>query len=135
MAVDERLTPETGVVSVRAAGLKVFINYRRDDVPGVALLLQRELAARFGADNVFFDLKSIQPGRRWLEETRTHGSACTAFIALIGSRWVSILAERARSAEEDHVSGEIELALRDARRGSGIVIIPTLIDDAPMPEL
>jgi SIR2-like domain/TIR domain len=134
MAVDQDSTRTVGAVAAPSAGLKIFINYRRDDVGSFAYLLFERLAARFGAENVFLDIKSIHPGQRWLEEIRKHGSTSTAFIALIGSRWASILAEREQSPEDDHVRGEIELALRASRRGSGMMIIPALIDDAILPK-
>ena len=116
---------------VQVGRLNVFINYRRADSGGYALLLYETLAGRFGADNVFLDVKSIVPGDRWITELRERGSNCTAFLSLIGQRWTHILSER--NPEEDQVRREIEVALRTANRGAPMVIVPTLLDDADMP--
>ena len=39
--------------------MKVFISYRRDDSIIHAQLIRNELAARFGADEVFMDIDDI----------------------------------------------------------------------------
>jgi SIR2-like domain/TIR domain len=133
MAVaDERATTRNAA-SDKSPPLKVFINYRRADAGASGLLLYESLAARFGPENVFLDVKTLQPGMKWLDEIRAAGSASTAFIALIGPRWASTLAERAQRGEDDHVKGEIELAIKAANRGTRIVIVPALLDGAEMP--
>jgi SIR2-like protein/TIR domain-containing protein len=110
---------------------KVFINYRHSDSGGWAMALHQLLAARFGAENVFLDVATLQPGRKWLDDIRSHGEACGAFIALIGRSWESIVGERGLpGSEEDYVRSEIELALR---RGAGVDVIPTLVDEADVP--
>jgi hypothetical protein len=114
--------------------LKIFINYRRSDTAGDARALYDRLAARFGADNVFFDVVSLQPGSKWLDDIKRHGEASAVFIALIGPQWAEILTERARERtrdlEEDFVRMELEAALR---RGSGVQVLPVLIGGAVMP--
>ena len=133
MAVDEEHAPAKEAFAGGSPPLKIFINYRRADAGGSGLLLYESLAARFGPENVFLDVKTLQPGTKWLDEIRAAGSASTAFIALIGPRWASILAERAKGDEDDHVKGEIELAIKAANRGTPVVIIPALLDGAEMP--
>jgi hypothetical protein len=111
--------------------LKIFINYRHSEASGWARLLYDRLAARFGGENVFLDLVTLEPGTKWLEDLRSRGSTCAAFISLIGPKWASIMSERAGSSEEDHVRAEIERALR---KDSAVeVMIPALLDDAVMP--
>jgi hypothetical protein len=104
--------------------LKVFLNYRRADTSGYALLLYEEIAKRFGAENVFLDVKNLAPGVRWLQELRGEGTTCAAFLSLIGAGWATSW----RPREEDFVRQEIELALQEARRGAAITAIPILID-------
>jgi len=119
-----------------AAGpeLKVFINYRRGDSAGDARALYDRLSTRFGGENVFLDVQSLHAGGKWLDDIRHHGGQAAVFLALIGPQWASIMAERARGRvvdpEEDYVRLEIEAALR---RGSGVKVVPVLIDDAQIP--
>jgi hypothetical protein len=131
MAVHEEQARTTS--SDVSAWLKIFINYRHADSGAFGLLLYEKLVERFAPENVFLDVKTLQPGTKWIEEIRQAGSGCGAFIALIGPRWASILAERAQAPEEDHVKTEIELAIKASNRGTPISIIPVLLDDAEMP--
>jgi hypothetical protein len=133
MAVDDQRAGVRSPASEASTQLKVFINYRHSDSGAFGLLLYESLAARFSPENVFLDVKTLQPGTKWIEEIRAAGSTSAAFISLIGPRWASILAERAQGTEEDHVKSEIELAIKAENRGSSIVIIPALLDDADMP--
>ena len=111
--------------------LRLFINYRREDTWGQALLLHQRLAERFGSENVFLDVHSLQPAMSALREIRPQAGSSTVFLALIGSRWLSVMKERAQAAitgsAEDHVQSEIEYALR---RDSGFTVIPVLVGDA-----
>jgi len=111
----------------RPGELKIFINYRRDDMMGWAQLLYDRLAIRFGADNVFLDVRTLKPGVLWLEEIKTHAGT-GAFLALIGPRWQSSMAERRPS--EDYVRIEIEYALS---RSSNVEVIPLVVGSAVPP--
>jgi hypothetical protein len=63
--------------------LRIFINYRHEDMPFAAPALYRELKGRFGAENIFFDAGTLRPGMEFLEEitSRLSGTA-GAFLAL-----------------------------------------------------
>jgi hypothetical protein len=111
--------------------VKVFVNYRREDTAGDARLLYERLTQRFGADDVYFDVR-LEPGLDWVRAIRSNGETAGAFLTLIGRGWMDSL--RARSpiragSGEDVVRREIEWALRD---WPGFVI-PVLIG-ATMPE-
>jgi SIR2-like domain/TIR domain len=114
--------------------LHIFINYRHGDTWGEAMLLCDRLAARFGADNVFLDTRSLKPGMIWLEEIKSRLDAHCVMLALIGPQWMSSLRtrEEASVAEpvEDYVRMEIESALK---RNSGIKVLPVLVGDAAPP--
>src|SRR4051794_7139146 len=130
MSVNEGLAGDAAPSQPTATQLKIFISYRRADAGAYGVLLYEKLAARFGETNVFLDVKSIVPGKKWLEEIRSRGSESAAFLALIGPRWVETLVDRAKSPDqEDYVRTEIELAVRAANRGSPMVIIPVLLDE------
>jgi hypothetical protein len=121
----------------RAAGdtaerppLRIFINYRHEDMPFAASALYRELKGLFGAENIFFDAGTLRPGVQFLEEITSHlASPAGAFLALIGSGWLSTMDARRRRGDDDYVAREIDLGLR-----SGWTVIPVLLNDAPLPD-
>jgi hypothetical protein len=127
---DEVRAAGTDAPSVRP--LKVFINHRHSEAAGHAKALFLELAPRFGRENVFLDSESLQPGEPWLKRLRNESGGCGVLLALIGPTWEETLKAREREPEEDHVRSEIETALR---RGSGVEVIPVVLDDAPVPRL
>jgi hypothetical protein len=49
-------------VEMTPGNARVFINYRHDDTKAEAILACERLAARFGANDVFLDNKSLKPG-------------------------------------------------------------------------
>lgn len=102
----------------------VFVNYRVRAEPGYATLIHRELAARFGADQIFIASTSIRSGDDFI--TRTLGTlrGCAVVLAVIGHEWLSQLG----NAETDWVWAELRDAL--ARK---IRVIPVLIEDAELP--
>ena len=67
------------------APLRIFINYRHEDMPFAASALYRELKGRFGAENIFFYAGTLRLGMEFLEEitSRLSGTA-GALLALIG---------------------------------------------------
>jgi hypothetical protein len=114
--------------------LAIFVNYRREDTSGIAIALDDRLVERFGADNVFLDVRTLRPGVDWLGEIRSRGRGSRVFIALMGTRWLEILKARQKSLfggpAADEVRRELEMALG---RGSQVEVIPVLVDNAAMP--
>ncbi|HVO52918.1 MAG TPA: SIR2 family protein [Solirubrobacterales bacterium] len=113
------------------ATTRIFISYRKADASGWAGRLYDRLAARFGAENVFFDEASLEAGAKWRDQLRSGSSSAAIFLALIGPQWAAIMAERAGGAEEDQVRAEVEAALR--RDSQVREVIPALILGASMP--
>jgi hypothetical protein len=115
------------------APLKIFINYRHEDMPFAALTLYRELKGRFGAENIFYDDGTLRPGMQFLDEIRSHlAGPAGAFIAVIGSKWLQAMTARRQLGGDDsadYVLQEIELGLRN-----GWTFIPVLVDDATLPD-
>jgi hypothetical protein len=110
--------------------LKIFINYRHEDMPFAAMMLYRELKERFGEENIFFDEGTLQPGMRFLEEIRSHlTDGAGAFIAMIGSKWMPTMIAHRQRGDQDYVIKEIDLALQN-----GWTVIPVLVDDANLPD-
>lgn len=101
---------------------KIFINYRRDDDPSAAARVRDGLAGKFGKSSIFMDVDNLLAGQRFDEELAKALSACDVLIAVMGTRWMSLLQARAESGERDYVREEIAAALK--RR---IVVIPVRV--------
>jgi hypothetical protein len=124
--------PVSGLSAEGSAGppLKIFINYRHEDMPFAAMMLYRELRGRFGKENIFFDEGTLRPGMRFPEEIRSHlTDDVGAFIALIGSRWMPAMIAHRQRGDLDYVTKEIELALQNRW-----TVIPVLVDNAGLPD-
>jgi ATP-dependent Clp protease ATP-binding subunit ClpA len=110
---------------------RIFISYRRQDSAEVTGRIYDHLVHRFGGENVFKDVDSIDYGtdfRRAMSE-----AICSSSIVLvvIGDQWVNVTDERGRRRLDnlhDFVRMEIEASLkRDVR------IVPLLVRGAAMP--
>jgi hypothetical protein len=119
--------------SALAAAGRIFISYRREETAYPAGWLFDRLAKRFGGDQVFKDVDSIQLGDDFVEVITHAVGSCDVLLALIGPRWLSIADEQGRRRldnSEDFVRLEIEAAL--TRR---VRVVPILVDGARMPRV
>ena len=66
----------------------IFINYRRDDAPGVAGRLYDHLAKSFSRRDLFIDVDAIKPGLDFVKQLDTQVSQCDVLLALIGPHWL-----------------------------------------------
>ena len=110
---------------------RIFINYRREDTAYAAVWLFDRLSERFGDEEIFKDVDSIELGDDFVEKITAAVASCDVFLLLIGDRWLTVTTPagvpRLR-APDDFVRLEIEAALeRD------IPVIPILVDGAEMP--
>ncbi|MFP5316787.1 MAG: toll/interleukin-1 receptor domain-containing protein [Acidimicrobiia bacterium] len=104
--------------------IRVFISYRRGDTKHFAGRLRDHLAHRFGDDNVFFDVYSIDLGSDFRAAIREQLAAVDAVILMIGPQFnTSGLAN-----EHDYVRLELLEALEQDKH-----IVPVLVEDAQMP--
>ena len=102
----------------------VFVSYRREGTAHIAGRLADRLTDRFGEDQVFMDVESIEPGLDFRDVITDAIDRCDILLVIIGPGWAT-----ARLAEpDDLVRIEIEAALR-----RGIRVIPVFVDDAEMP--
>jgi tetratricopeptide (TPR) repeat protein len=109
----------------------IFINYRGDDSQTAAVLIDRELTARFGGDQVFLDSRSIPAGSDFVEELLGRVRACSVLLVVIGPRWLSVAdgaGQRRIDDPADWVRREIAEAL-----SHGLRVIPILTGDAALP--
>lgn len=110
---------------------KIFINYRRDDVPGDARGVRDALAARFGKSSVFMDVDNLIMGQRFDIELNKALDQCELFLAIIGPRWLDLFKARSVSRERDYVRAEIAEAIK--RR---IPVVPIRVGrEGSMPRL
>ncbi len=110
---------------------RIFISYRRQDSAYPAGWLYDRLAERFGPEQIFKDIDSIELGDDFVDTiTRAVGS-CDILLALIGQEWLDITgADGTRRLDDpdDFVRLEIEAALERK-----VLLIPILVDGAVMP--
>jgi Protein kinase domain/TIR domain len=109
----------------------IFISYRRGDSSGYAGWLREHLAARFGAERIFMDVDTIEPGSDFVESIDRAVGSCDVLLAVIGDEWLAATDDeghRRLDSPRDFVRLEIATAL-----ARGVRVIPVLVDGAPMP--
>jgi PAN domain/TIR domain len=109
----------------------IFINYRRDDTPGVAGRLFDYLATRYSRGDLFMDVDAMQPGMDFAKQLDTQVSQCRVVLAVIGPRWLEAKDKggtRRLDNDKDYVRIELASALK-----RDIAVIPILVDGAVMP--
>ncbi len=114
-------------------GPRIFVSYRRDDSSAYAGRLYDYLVGRFGYDNVFIDIDSIEPGVDFTESLEKTVAKCDTVLVLIGPLWMSTAGrDGTRRIEDpnDFVRFEIERALSTGTRR----IIPVLVGGGRVPE-
>lgn len=120
----------SGLLSASSSG-GVFISYRRQEASGLAGRLYDLLTARFGDDQVFMDVDSIEPGLDFTEAIAQAVGGCRVLLALIGHQWSTLVDQdghRRLDDPDDLVRLELQAALeRDIR------VIPILVEGATMP--
>ena len=95
--------------------------------------LADRLATRFGPDEVFMDVATIEPGVDFSQVITRAAADCQVLLVLIGKQWLkSQNGDGSRRLDDpsDYVVLEIKIALQREIR-----IIPVLIDGAAMPRL
>jgi hypothetical protein len=109
----------------------VFISYRREDSSGYAGRLFDILSGRYGKENIYMDLDTIQGGDNFATVIEDKIGQCDALLAVIGERWLTCTGAdggRRIDAERDYVRMEIAKALE-----RGVRVIPVLVSGAKMP--
>jgi tetratricopeptide (TPR) repeat protein len=90
-----------------------------------AAFIAHELARRFGADNVFFANRSIQPGEDFAHAIQAALRRCTVLLAVIGPGWLEAK-DAAHRRRIDRDDDWVRLELREAFR-LGLRVIPLLV--------
>src|SRR5215470_934630 len=109
----------------------VFINYRGEDSDTAAVLVDRELVVRFGADQVFLDCRSILAGTDFAVELLKRLRSCSVLLVVIGPRWLTLTdaaGQRRIDSPADWVRREIAEAM-----ACGLRVIPILTGNVALP--
>ena len=109
----------------------IFINYRGEDSQIGAALIDRELAARFGDDQVFFDCRSLPAGSDFVAELLGRLRVCSMLLVVIGPRWLTVTDDaggRRIDNPRDWIRREIVEAF-----ARGLRVVPVLLDEARLP--
>ena len=110
---------------------RIFISYRRQDSAYPAGWLYDRLAERFGPDQIFKDVDSIELGDDFVETITNAVGSCDILLALIGQEWLDVASSdgsRRLDDPDDFVRLEIEAALQRE-----VLLIPILVEGALMP--
>ena len=110
---------------------RIFISYRRQDSAYPAGWLYDRLAERFGPEQIFKDVDSIELGDDFVETITNAVGSCDILLALIGQEWLDVAGSdgtRRLDDPDDFVRLEIEAAL--TRK---VLLIPILVEGALMP--
>jgi hypothetical protein len=109
----------------------IFINYRRDDAPGVAGRLFDHLRPKFSRRSIFMDVDAMKPGKDFVKQLDTQVAQCGVLLAVIGPHWLDAKdrnGQRRLDSDNDYVRIELASALK-----RDIPVIPVLVDGAAMP--
>lgn len=108
-----------------------FISYRRQDSAGHAARLHRDLVARYGDEQVFFDVDVLALGQDFAKQIHRNLSSAKAVLVVIGPEWTTATnpsGQRRLDDPSDSIRTEIAAALR-----SGKPLIPIFVGGARMP--
>jgi len=111
----------------------VFVSYRRSDSAAETARIVGALRLRFGRKGVFHDVVSIGPGANFIEVIAAKLRRCDATLVVIGRDWTTCTGTDGRprlAAPHDVVRLEVLAALN-----SGALVVPVLVDGAPLPRL
>lgn len=112
--------------------MKIFISYRRDDSAGYAGRLFDHLAARFGGNNIFMDIDTIEPGEDFRKVVTNAVGNCDVTLVLIGKQWLNVASDQGQRRLDDPrdwVRMEVATALSNVQTR----VIPVLVRGASMP--
>jgi hypothetical protein len=109
----------------------IFINYRVVDASSTAGFLYQTLVERFGANRVFRDCDTMEPGDDYPKVMRQALREADVLVVVIGPQWLTVRDDEGRrliDRERDWVRWEIAEALR-----LGKAILPVVLANIPSP--
>ena len=111
---------------------RVFISYRREDSGGQTGHIFEALKHRFGENEIFRDLESLDPGVDFQDALNQALTDCDVVLVMIGPRWATLSDPRGPRIEQsdDFVRMEVGKAL--GRKD--VCVIPVLVGGAKLPQ-
>jgi hypothetical protein len=109
----------------------IFINYRRDDAPGVAGRLFDYLTSKYSRGNLFMNVDAMQPGVDFARQLDTQVSQYRVLLAVIGPRWLDAKDQTGRrrlDSNKDVCASSGAAALK-----RDIAVTSVLVDGTTMP--
>ena len=110
----------------------IFISYRREDSGPYAGRLRDALSRHFGAEQVFRDIDSINPGERFPRMIEQEVGSCDALLAVIGPTWLAVTDDAGRRRLDDP-DDYVRLEIATALGRSDVLVIPVLVGATSMP--
>ncbi len=104
----------------------IFVSYRIADTLQTADRLAVELKLKFGAEEVFFDRRTLEAGDTWDRRIETAVKGAAVVLVIIGKKWLTEQNEygvRRLDVPSDWVRREVEAALVKEGR-----VVPVLVD-------
>ena len=114
-------------------GASIFVSYRIADTLPIADRLVAELRRKFGAETVFFDRRTIEPGDIWARNIEKAVKGAVVVLVLIGKKWFTEQDDYGRrrlDIPSDWVRREVETALDKVA-----TVIPVLVDNTSPPKI
>lgn len=111
---------------------KIFISYRREDSEAQARLLFERFKARFGEDDIFWDLHTLQPGINYVDRIYSALDQSGVVLVIIGPHWLSAKNEkgiRRLELPDDLVRIEVAKSLQSKKH-----VIPVVVGGATFPQ-
>jgi hypothetical protein len=130
-APSDQRAPDTEAPTRPSPSARIFVSYRRDDVPDATDRLVASLADRFGEHSVFIDVDSIEIGAEFADVIGDYIERCDVLLAVIGRGWLDATdddGERRLDDPDDFVRLEIEAAL-----ARNVRVVPVLVHGAKVP--
>ncbi|MFC3966162.1 toll/interleukin-1 receptor domain-containing protein [Nocardia jiangsuensis] len=110
---------------------KIFLNYRIADSAYAVREISKQMAERFGRDNIFRDDDSLRLGTLYARRIRKALEQADLLVAVIGPHWLDAsdtTGNRRLDDREDWVRLELATAYRRETP-----VIPVLLDDTELP--
>lgn len=111
---------------------KIFISYRRADSRKDAGRIYDRLVEAFGKENIFKDVDNIPLGKDFRGVLREAVAQCDIQLAIIGKQWLDIKDE-AGNRRLDNPGDFVRIEVESALQRDSCIVIPVLVDNAPMP--
>ncbi|WP_067654777.1 toll/interleukin-1 receptor domain-containing protein [Nocardia harenae] len=110
---------------------KIFLSYRIADSAYAVREISRQMAERFGRDNIFRDDDSLGLGTLYARRIRKALEQADLLVAVIGPHWLDA-ADAAGNRRIDDRDDWVRLELATAYRRE-TPVIPVLLDDTELP--